>query len=141
MSTTRVWFDTPPILEVHGLCLRAPQPTIDVMRTIIVGLALIVAPSALHGQRSRIYVAPTTPGLIVPDSSVLAPVGKLSRIPTQIRVRVDSSRAAPVRVCPMPVVVPDSSRLEQMPTYRPDTSWFARIPPVGSGCVNPLFRR
>lgn len=46
-------------------------------------------------------------------------------------------RFAGAIACPMPVSVPDSSRLERMPTSRPDTTGMA-IRIARPGCFNPL---
>jgi hypothetical protein len=45
--------------------------------------------------------------------------------------------AGPVRVCPMPVVRPDTASLERMPVDRRDSMDAAAMPLVG-GCRNPL---
>jgi hypothetical protein len=42
--------------------------------------------------------------------------------------------------CPMPVSVPDTSRIERMPVDRRDSSAPAAMPTDRRSCVNPLFR-
>lgn len=50
-------------------------------------------------------------------------------------------RARPARLCPMPVVRPDTTRLERMPIVRSDTTRAAPASmPAVSVCENPLFR-
>ncbi len=63
-----------------------------------------------------------------------------------LRSRADSLRALalsfeqPVRTCPMPVLIPDLSRVERMPVApTPARGHFIQVVPPG--CVNPLFRR
>lgn len=49
-------------------------------------------------------------------------------------------RIQPVR-CPMPVVVPDSTKSERMPVSRPDSTKVERMPVLTATCVNPLLSK
>jgi hypothetical protein len=43
--------------------------------------------------------------------------------------------------CPMPVLVPDSTKQDWMPVSRPDTELAERVPVTRSGCTNRLWNK
>ena len=60
----------------------------------------------------------------------------VSRFPSAAELQ-DPPRAQ--RLCPMPVVRPDTTSLGRMPVDRRDSTHTATMP-VAKGCENPLFR-
>src|SRR6476620_4678566 len=108
-------------------------------------LATLAAPAA--AQHERVHV---TYPLSLPNpfqaASPLQLGGTLSgrQLPgstvTVMRTERADTVRAPIRNCPMPVMKPDTSKLERIRVFKTDSTYKSTMPVIRPPCVNPLNR-
>ncbi len=97
---------------------------------LIVAIALPCARS-VRAQSTHERVAPDTGRL---PWRQLRPPG----LADSLAKRLEDAVARPAKRCPMPVAVPDTGRVEQMPHVTPDSTRRRPMPVAPPGCVNDL---
>jgi len=104
------------------------------MRKTVIGLAVLVLGPSLGARASFAQVQPFTLQFTAPEFSLrLHPQRAVSTLPQAVAT---ASPAAVVQ-CPMPVFVPDLSRVERMPVAPVNPTGHA-MQIVPFRCVNPL---
>ena len=80
----------------------------------------------------------------LPRDSVASERERLRRLlglpPTVTADTLITVNTVPGTRCPMPVVVPDTSRIARLPVDRRDSSQVVPMPTARHSCFNPLFR-
>jgi hypothetical protein len=110
--------------------------------------ALLIASTTLAALATRLYVHAETPV----DGQLQSP-GLDSALrnanPFAFHIGADTGRWRSLalqdpnahRLCQMPVAVPDTSRIESMPTADLGSTRAVPMPGIRASCYNPLFQR
>jgi hypothetical protein len=114
-----------------------------VLAITVMILAAAVRSVDAQSPTIRYYVVPPATVRLLQDSRI----DSVSRVARAIVGRASSGRVMIVmrdtvalRDCPMPVAIPDTTRLTPMPVFATPSQRTASMPSASVGCRNPLFR-